>query len=95
MNTNPSVVSAINVAIEETNLQLEGGVQLTAHDEQIIQGEGSPLDSLGLLLFITEVEVRLKTINPALNLVDLLMSMEHEADFRTVGSLKNYLNNQV
>jgi len=92
MNINPSIRSAIRTAIEETNLQLEEGVQLYDDDDQVILGEGSPLDSLGLLLFVTEVESKLKANSPKLDLVDLLMSAEHEADFKTVGALKQYLN---
>ena len=89
------IVAAIAAGITDANQQLEANTQLRHDNEQLLAGEGSPLDSLGLLLFVTAVESRLKPTMPTVNLVDLLMSSEHEADFKTVGALTRYLCSQA
>jgi len=88
---NAIIENAIQQGIEDVNVQQENGHQLLNEDQQILIGEGSPLDSLGILIFVTAVESRLKSAMPGINLVDLLMVADNAVHFATLGAFKRYL----
>jgi len=90
-----AIDTAISRAIAEVNLQQEGEKQLLNDNHQPLLGEGSVLDSLGILLFVTALETHLKPVLPKINLVDLLMDADNSVHFVSLGALKQYLLGQV
>jgi len=91
MNINTAIDTAIAQSVTEVNLQQPGHQQLADDPNQPLSGEGGVLDSLGILLFVTALESRIKPVLPAINLVDALMNADNVAHFATLGALKGYL----
>jgi len=88
---NAIIEDAISKAVEDTNLQQEGGSPLLHDDNQLLIGEGGVLDSLGILIFVTTVESCLRPGMPQINLIDMVMVAENSAHFASIGALKRYL----
>jgi len=88
---NNTIDTAIHNAIAEVNLQQQSGCQMAESETQVLIGDGSVLDSLGILLFVTALETNLKPALPTINLVDLLMNADNSVHFASVGTLKQYL----
>lgn len=56
----PAAARALTSVIEEMNLQLPAKKRLTLHPDQVLMGEGSVLDSVGLLSFLAAAEEALR-----------------------------------
>jgi len=82
---------AFRTAIDEVNCQLPASVRLSYSDDQPLAGDDSPLDSLGVLLFVTALESSLRTQGFGLDLVNLLMDVDNAPVFSNIGSLRAYL----
>jgi len=88
---NAIIEDAIKNGVEDVNLQTDDDGQILNDDKQTLIGEDAPLDSLGILIFVTTVESCLKPSMPQINLVDSLMTTENSVHFETIGALKRYL----
>ena len=80
--------------IEEINNQLEDSKKLICKQDELLQAEGSTLDSLAMLTFvgILEDELRISGIN--IDFMDILMSGDEEGVLANIGSLTEFLNKQ-
>ncbi len=81
-------------AIEEINNQLEDDKKLIYKQDELIQAEGSTLDSLAMLTFIGILEDELKTSGVNVDLMDILMSGDKEGVLARISTLEEFLNKQ-
>ena len=90
------VLDLIYSAIDEVNLDLSDADKLAKNEETLIFGNGSNLDSLGLVNLITIIEQKLEEeTGDFISIADeKAMSME-SSPFRTVKSLKQYVETLV
>lgn len=90
------VLKLIYDSIDEMNLDLEDSEKISKTEETLIFGTGDSLDSLQLVNLITIIEQKLeeKTGNFISLADEKAMSLE-ESPFKTVGSLKNYINTLI
>jgi len=75
--------------VNEINIQLDDEQKLNNSDEELLAIEGSKLDSLALLSFISILEEN--TAEYDIDFMDIIMSGDENKIFETVGSLKNFL----
>jgi acyl carrier protein len=76
---------------EEIVASGDGGVMDPVTEETPLLGEGAPIDSLGLVSVIVQVEERLvAAFGIAVSLVDERAMSQRNSPFRTVGTLATY-----
>jgi acyl carrier protein len=90
------VLELIYDAIDEVNLDLNEGDKISKNEDTLIFGNGSNLDSLGLVNLITIIEQKLEEeTGDFISIADeRAMSME-SSPFRSVKSLKQYVEELV
>jgi acyl carrier protein len=97
MNVNPPVVDArgiesvILAAIDIVNQSRLPNEQLAMHAEASIFGDGSPLDSLGLVSLLIEIEDQLAARGWTVSLSDERAMSQKRSPFRDVPSLVAYI----
>ena len=85
------IESVILAAIEIVNQSRLTPEQLAVHAEAPIFGEGSPLDSLGLVSLLIEIEDQLAARGVAISLSDERAMSQKRSPFRDVPSLVAYV----
>lgn len=75
--------------VEEINMQLDNTQQLINSNEELLSKEGSKLDSLGLLSFISILEEY--TSEYDVDFMDIVMTGDENKIFETIGTLKEFL----
>ena len=87
------ILKIIFEAIDELNLDLEDNEKIQKSEETQLFGSGDSLDSLQLVSLLTIVEQKLEEeTGDYISIADEnAMSLE-ESPFKTVGTLKNYIN---
>lgn len=95
MSTDAGVVERIvAAAIAELNLQRSADEQLGDAPGAPLFGDGGPLDSLGLVQLIAELEHGLEqACGVRINLADETLLEAEDMPFRSVGALQAYLKN--
>lgn len=95
MRADASIVErVVAAAIAELNLQRSADEQLGNGPEALLFGRGGPLDSLGLVQLIAELENGLEqACGMRINLADEALLEAHDTPFRSVGALQQYLIN--
>ena len=90
------VLKLIYDAIDEVNLDLSDADKIKKNEETLIFGNGSNLDSLGLVNLITVIEQKLEEeTGDFISIADeKAMSLE-SSPFRSVKSLKQYVETLV
>jgi acyl carrier protein len=78
-------------AIRVTNLSRESKHQLEATIDSVLYGPGSPLDSLGLVSLLIEVEEGLRDLGVEVTLSDERAMSQRHSPFRSVTSLVDYI----
>lgn len=92
MSLSPKEIKLIiENSIAELNLQLPKAEKLSPDVSQEIAGEASPLDSLGLVTLIANIEDSIFNEGLELNLLDELVNQHDDHPFRTVGSLTDWI----
>lgn len=87
-----AVVQAIVLdAIRAANLSREASAQLTVSADAPIFGPGSPLDSLGLVALLLDIEDALRVRGFAVLLSDERAISQRRSPFRTVATLVDYI----
>ena len=82
------VIAALD---EEIAASVDGGVVGAATEETPLLGEGAPIDSLGLVSVIVQVEERLASeFGVFVSLVDEKAMSQRNSPFRSVGALATY-----
>jgi acyl carrier protein len=81
----------IDALDEEIAASLDGGAVGAATEETPLLGEGAPIDSLGLVSVIVQVEERLASeFGISVSLVDEKAMSQRNSPFRSVGALATY-----
>ncbi len=86
----------VREAIGEINLQRGADEQLGCGEGDLLFGPAGPLDSLGLVQLIVELENRLEEAsNQRVNLADEELLARDESPFASAGALRLYLRGIV
>jgi acyl carrier protein len=89
---NRSVIQATVIeAIEQANLGRVDGQKLDANPEAALFGAPSPLDSLGLVALLIDIEEAFATAGHAIVLSDERAMSQARSPFRRVSSLVDYI----
>lgn len=93
-----AIYGAIYDAIDRVNPQLEKSRRLQKAENTLLLGDGSNLDSMGLISFTVEVEQAIQDrFGKDVNLAEILTASgdASESPLRSIGSLAGYLRRQV
>jgi len=92
MNT----LELIFASIDELNLDLEENEKITKTEETNLFGSGDSLDSLALINLITIIEEKIEEeTGEYISLADEKAMSLDESPFKTVTTLKNYINSLI
>lgn len=92
MNT----LELIFASIDELNLDLEENEKITKTEDTNLFGSGDSLDSLALINLITIIEQKLEEeTGNYISLADEKAMSLDESPFKTVTTLKNYINSLI
>ena len=92
MIANQQVLELIYETIDELNQTLATGMQLPKSPDTVLFGEGSTIDSLGLVGLIVGVEQRAaEQFEAAITIVNEKAMSLRNSPFRTVGTLADYV----
>jgi hypothetical protein len=86
------VEEALLAAVADVNEQLPKERRLAASPDAILCGDGSVLDSLGLLNFMLAAEQRLEDAGFAVNLTALPNAADPSGPLRSIATLARYVN---
>jgi hypothetical protein len=80
-------------AIDAVRETVDRGDQLQKRPDAPLYGDGAPLNSLGLVAFVIEVEERIASeTGKTLRLVSPAAMSRRNSPFRTVGALAEYID---
>ena len=86
----------IFASIDELNLDLEENEKITKTEETNLFGSGDSLDSLALINLITIIEEKIEEVTGEyISLADEKAMSLDESPFKTVTTLKNYINSLI
>jgi D-alanine--poly(phosphoribitol) ligase subunit 2 len=96
MTASQPVVDAVNSAIDDLNEALEPDERLGKSSDVALLGKDARLDSLGLVNLIVLVEEKvLQRFDVAVTLVDERAMSQSKSPFRTLGSLADFVQEQL
>lgn len=96
MTTREKIEDVVYGAVDELNKQLPAGVQIGKSADSVIYGRHGKLESLDFLTLIMEVEARVKDdLGIELVLSNESLLSEHDSQFRTVGTLIDFLESTI
>ena len=86
------ILNLIYVTLDEYNEQLSDELQLEKSSDTKLFGQGSSLDSLGLINLIVAVEQNIEDkFDVTITLADERAMSQETSPFRTVGTLTDYI----
>jgi len=87
------ILELVIAAISELNQQRDPGDQVGMEDQALLYGQGGPLDSLGFVNFIADLEGRVETeFGQWINLADEELLAREESPFQNPGALATYID---
>lgn len=89
--TDADILAVVLQSLKTTNLARDPASQLAVSPEAPVFGPGSPLDSLGLLTLLLDVEEDLQHAGCQVRLSDDRAMSQKRSPFRTVESLVDYI----
>lgn len=89
--TNEAVLSVVLEALRNANLARDAEAQLQVTPDAPIFGPSSPLDSLGLVALLFDIEEGLATLGCPVLLSDERAMSQKRSPFRSVPSLVEYV----
>jgi len=96
MSANPSVVEAINSAVDDLNEVLDPEERLDKAPDVALIGKDARVDSLGLVNLIVLVEEKIQQrFGVGITLVDERAMSQSKSPFRTLGSLAEFVEEQL
>ena len=96
MRANPSVVEAINSAVDDLNEVLDSEERLDKSPDVALIGKDARVDSLGLVNLIVLVEEKIQQrFGVGITLVDERAMSQSKSPFRTLGSLAEFVEEQL
>ena len=91
-----NVRDIVIISIHEFNEQLESDTRLGVNENTILFGEGSMLDSLGLVNLIVSIEENIEEdLGVTISLANEETISGESSPFSTVGTLITYLSKQL
>jgi acyl carrier protein len=91
MNTNDRIEDVVLEAIRNANMGRTPDKQLQATPDAPLFGPGSPLDSLGLVALLIDIEEAFADRGAAVSLSDERAMSQTHSPFRTVSTLVSYI----
>ena len=96
MTTKKAIINLIYEVIESTNSMNYPEIQIKKSLDTIILGEGSDLDSLGLITFIVELEQKIsETYNISFVLLDEELLQDTSGPYSNVIKLAMYIREKI
>src|SRR4029077_21238228 len=96
MTVSPEVVKAVHSAVDDLNEILDPGERLDKSPDVALIGTDARLDSLGLVNLIVLVEEKVqKEFGVGITLVDERAMSKSKSPFRTLGSLAEFVEEQL
>ncbi|HXD82747.1 MAG TPA: acyl carrier protein [Candidatus Acidoferrum sp.] len=96
MSGNPAVVEAINSAVDDLNEVLDPEERLAKSPDVALIGKDARVDSLGLVNLIVLVEEKIQQrFGVGITLVDERAMSQSKSPFRTLGSLAEFVEEQL
>jgi acyl carrier protein len=90
------IKQAIDEAIDEMNMTLPPDKRIDKQDESPLFGMNGPIDSLGLTVFIVNLEQKIEQYTGQyVTLVDQTAVSEDNSPFRTIAVLKEHLQGLI
>jgi acyl carrier protein len=89
--SNEAILAVVLQAMRNTNLARDAESQLTVSPDAAIFGPSSPLDSLGLLTLLLDIEEDLQAAGATVRLSDDRAMSQTRSPFRSVESLVDYI----
>lgn len=89
--TDEVILGVVLQAMRTTNLSRTAESQLSVARDAAIFGEASPLDSLGLLTLLLDIEEDLQAVGTLVRLSDDRAMSQTRSPFRSVESLVDYI----
>lgn len=90
------IVKIIMRKIEDFNETLDDSIDLSKGSESIIFGQGSGLESIDFVSLIIDIEQAVNDeFGSSVSLVDAHAMSQQHSPFRTVGSLAEYIQEQI
>jgi acyl carrier protein len=90
--TNDAILAVVLQAMRNTNMARSTESQLTVAPDAAIFGPSSPLDSLGLLTLLLDIEEDMQAAGVAVQLSDDRAMSQTRSPFRSVASLVEYIS---
>jgi|APSaa5957512622_1039677.scaffolds.fasta_scaffold77594_2 acyl carrier protein len=92
MKNNREIQEAVYDAVREINEQVDEKMRLELSNHTILIGDGSMLDSIGLVTLIVTAEQNIEDrFDVSLTLADEKAMSQKQSPFRTIGSLIGYI----
>ncbi|HEY8635187.1 MAG TPA: acyl carrier protein [Candidatus Dormibacteraeota bacterium] len=96
MTAGQPVVDAINSAVDDLNEILDADERLGKSPDEALIGKDAKLDSLGLVNLIVLVEEKIQQkFDVGITLVDERAMSQSKSPFRTLGSLAEFVEEQL
>ncbi len=77
--------------LDEINLSLSDGDKLNKSKDELLIGDGGKLDSLALMIFLTDIEKNLKNhLNIDINVLDDKLMSNSNGPYKTIGTFIEY-----
>lgn len=87
------ILALVSAAVDELNLQRGSGEQLSKGTNAALFGQDGPLDSLGFVNLIADLEGRLEAEFGAwINLADEALLEREASPFQSAGQLADYID---
>jgi hypothetical protein len=88
----PDVIAVILEALRNANLSRAADDQLNVSEDALIFGPGSPLDSMGLVALLIDIEEALASQGAPVSLSDDRAMSQSRSPFRSVARLAEFIS---
>ena len=93
--TSTEIRNLVLRSIEQVNLARRPEARLALDDDAVIFGDGSPLDSLGLVALLIDIEEALYEHGHSVTLSDARAMSQSRSPFRSVPALVAFIQESV
>ena len=93
--TSTEISSLVQRSIEQVNLARRPESRLAVGEDAVIFGDGSPLDSLGLVALLIDIEEALHDHGHTVTLSDARAMSQSRSPFRNVPALVAFIQESV
>ena len=90
--TSEATIELIQAAIQRINLGRNSEAQISSDPQAPLFGNGSPLDSLGLVSLLIEIEEAFQDQGHEISLSDARAMSQANSPFRSISALVEYIS---